>query len=120
MKTIITRGIALLALCAWHASAVWAETVTFHFSGNVTNIDPDNINLIGGSGVVAVVDTISGTVTYDLAASGHVGATEDGQVTRIDYSSPVPPAKLTYTVGSLTFQADFVLVLIGDNYGING
>jgi hypothetical protein len=98
------------------ARAPGTETVTFGFTGVVTSIDPDFIGVIGGTSVVDIGDSITGSFTYDLNAPGTTeGTGPGGIVIRTDYLLPVPPGAVSYSVGGLTVTVEagsefFVLV----------
>lgn len=109
MRNLVARGVMLIMMVAigWSANPVSADTVTFHFTGTVTNINPPYIDAIGGSEVVGVGDQIAGSFTYDLDTPGTPGGTgPEGVVIRTDYFSPVPPGNMTYSVGGLTVTTE--------------
>jgi hypothetical protein len=123
-SSIAVRLLFVIALLALGCQEVWAETVTFSFTGTVTRVDPNTIGAIGGTDVVDVGDTIAGSFTYDLGTPGVVGGTGPGDIViRTDYPSPVPPGRLTYSVGGLTVTTEpgteFFVVLVGNGHPSN-
>jgi hypothetical protein len=116
----MARLLFLVALLALSPQQAWAETILFSFTGTVTSVNPEAIGAIGGTDVVDVGDTIAGSFVYDLDTPGTVGGTGPGGVViRMDYPSPVPPGRLTYSVGGLTVTTEpgteFFVVIVGNS-----
>jgi hypothetical protein len=106
MERRLACSAAVLVLCAGLTSQALAHSVTYNFTGTVVNIDVIEGAPPLGSVQPTIGDTIVGIVTYNLDAPGTpFGFGEGDVVLGINYASPVPPAKMTFTIRGLTVEA---------------
>ena len=98
-RVAVGRALFMAALIVgWSVNQAGADTVMFRFTGTVTVIDPTYMGEIGG--LVKVGDTLTGMMAYDPNRTG-TSLTGEVEIATL-YLSPVPPGKMSYSVGGLT------------------
>ena len=83
------------------SSAALASPLTITFTGAVDSVDNTQLGLLGLS--VSAGDIITGSFSYDPLNSTSDG---DPSINQGIYGFNVPPASMTYTVGSVSWTAD--------------
>ncbi len=113
-------SLILMAVATFGMSSTWAHTITYRFTGSVTNIDVTEGDPPLGIPHPAIGTPFEGTFTYDLNASGTPFSTgEGGVVNGMEYSSPVPPGRMRIRLAGANIESTGgSSVLVAD--GISG
>jgi hypothetical protein len=115
MDSSFGRAAALMTILTALTTAS-AETITYEFTGTVVNV-----NWVEGGLRPLVGDEISGTITYELDAPGTPFGFNGDVVAGMNYASPIPPARMTFTLQESTIESSgsAVSILIGNDLPSN-